>query len=243
MSNDLQNVHRRLARLIERWPDLTAEKLSANELMWLGEAQALLEASGDTRAISEFEAAMLNINNSFIDFRTNSRARIQMAIFRAFTALEIKLPIGEQGAFVPAGNVLDAYANISKILASAAKDVFIVDPYMDASVITEYGESTNPQSTLRLLTDPATSRPNLASAAQRWASQYGANRPLSVRLAGPRQLHDRAIFIDGKSAWTLTQSLKDFAKRSPAEIIRVNDIADLKIAAYEAIWGTASVVV
>jgi hypothetical protein len=56
-------------------------------------------------------------------------------------------------------------------------------------------------------------------------------------------LHDRAIFIDSTNAWLLTQSLKDFAKRSPAEIVRANDTATLKIAAYEAIWDGAVIVV
>ena len=74
-------------------------------------------------------------------------------------------------------------------------------------------------------------------------AQYGAARPLQVRLAPPKALHDRAIFTDQTTAWTLTQSLKDFAKRSPAEIVRADDIAALKIAAYEAIWANAQIVV
>ncbi len=65
----------------------------------------------------------------------------------------------------------------------------------------------------------------------------------SGRLAPPKTLHDRAIFIDQAEAWILTQSLKDFAKRSPAEIVRANDTASMKIAAYEAVWVTAQVLV
>jgi hypothetical protein len=65
---------------------------------------------------------------------------------------------------------------------------------------------------------------------------------LAVRLAAPRSLHDRAIFIDGRVAWTLTQSLKDLASRSPAEIIRSDDTAGLKIPAYESVWAAAEVV-
>jgi hypothetical protein len=56
-------------------------------------------------------------------------------------------------------------------------------------------------------------------------------------------LHDRVILIDGTAAWTLTQSIKDFAKRSPAEIVRAEDTASLKIAAYEDIWKNSSVIV
>jgi hypothetical protein len=68
-------------------------------------------------------------------------------------------------------------------------------------------------------------------------------QPPQARLAPPKTLHDRAIFIDQTIAWTLTQSLKDFAKRSPAEIVRADDTAALKIAAYEEIWLRAQIIV
>jgi fructose-specific component phosphotransferase system IIB-like protein len=45
------------------------------------------------------------------------------------------------------------------------------------------------------------------------------------------------------TAYTLTQSLNAFAKRSPAEIIKADDTANLKIAAYEDIWGNSTVLV
>ena len=64
-----------------------------------------------------------------------------------------------------------------------------------------------------------------------------------VRLAPSKTLHDRAILIDRITAWTLTQSLKDFAKRSPAEIVRADDTAILKIAAYENLWTSAQIIV
>ncbi|BAM92882.1 hypothetical protein S58_69160 [Bradyrhizobium oligotrophicum S58] len=42
-------------------------------------------------------------------------------------------------------------------------------------------------------------------------------------------------------AWTLTQSLKDFAARSPATIVKVDaETAALKVSAYGAIWQTAA---
>ena len=86
-------------------------------------------------------------------------------------------------------------------------------------------------------------KPSLVPAAHIWTKQYGASRPWAVRLAPSRALHDRAIFVDRTAAWTLTQSLKDIAKRSPAEIVRADDTAALKIAAYQGIWDKATVVV
>jgi hypothetical protein len=68
-----------------------------------------------------------------------------------------------------------------------------------------------------------------------------ATRPLEIRLAPARSLHDRLIIVDGAQAWTLTQSLKDFAARSPATIVKVDgETAGLKICAYDAIWRGAA---
>jgi hypothetical protein len=117
----------------------------------------------------------------------------------------------------------------------------LVDPYLDESVLTDFAGSMQESVPLRLLTDQVTVKPSLAPAVLRWQAQY-ANRPLEARLAAPKALHDRSIFIDGTQAWSVTQSLKDLAKRSPGEIVRADDTATLKIAAYEAIWTNASIV-
>jgi hypothetical protein len=66
--------------------------------------------------------------------------------------------------------------------------------------------------------------------------QQRTGRPFELRLSPPRALHDRAIFIDSKTAWAVSQSFEDFADRSPSEFISAADTASLKIAAYEEIW-------
>jgi hypothetical protein len=83
---------------------------------------------------------------------------------------------------------------------------------------------------------------SLKNRAARWPSRPRRFEPLLLP-SRDAVAHDRAIFVDGDKAWTLTQSLKDFAKRSPAEIVRADDTAALKIAAYEAIWVGSKVVV
>jgi hypothetical protein len=85
-------------------------------------------------------------------------------------------------------------------------------------------------------------KPTLRPAATRWVAQYGLNRPLQVKLAPARTLHDRLIAVDDSTVWVLTQSLNAFATRSPASIVRVDDqTAALKIAAYADVWPKAAV--
>jgi hypothetical protein len=168
---------------------------------------------------------------------------ITQILYRVLAATELRAPARVKGTFIPSGGSFDAFAAVSKILQSATKDVFIVDPYMDETALTEFGTAVLVGVPMRLLADQKAYKPSLAPAAQKWNAQYASKRPLAVRLAPAGALHDRAIFIDRKTAWALTQSLKDFAKRSPGEIIRADDTAALKIAAYEGTWQTAAVVV
>jgi hypothetical protein len=153
------------------------------------------------------------------------------------------LPAGVAGSFVPVGNNFDVFAALSKIFATSKLDVMIVDPYIDHSALVDFGLAVPEGVPIRLLADANYHKATLRPAAEKWIAQYGTNRPLSVRLAPAKSLHDRAIFIDRQEAWTLTQSLKDFAKRAPAEIIRADSIANLKVEAYESIWATASILV
>ena len=172
----------------------------------------------------------------------SAASQITTVLYRVLAAAELKAPPSARGAFIPAGGSFDAFAALAKVQQTANKEVLIVDPYMDETALTEFGGAVPAGVLLRLLADQSSHKPTLQPAATRWASQHGASRPIQVRLAPQRSLHDRAIFIDRIIAWILTQSLKDFAKRSPAEIVRADDTAALKIDAYEAIWASAVVV-
>jgi hypothetical protein len=209
-------------------------------MTWLGRAEALVVSSGDLVSQAEFSPSKQRI--SVPTARPAAHQSLMLVLYKILASAELASPPGAQGAFIPVGNSFDAYAAVAKVMSSAKRDVFVVDPYMDDTVLIDFGGTLVDSVALRLLTDQATAKPNLAPAAVRWKTQY-ISRPLEVRLASPRALHDRAIFIDGSEAWTVTQSLKDLAKRSPAEIVRADDIAPLKIAAYEDIWTKATVIV
>lgn len=111
---------------------------------------------------------------------------------------------------------------------------------MDEKTLTDFAPLALEPVSLRLLTDKQTHKPGLRPAVERWVAQHAAGRPLAVRLAPPRTLHDRLIMVDGETVWILTQSLNAFASRAPASIVRVDgDTASLKIDAYEAMWACA----
>lgn len=229
-----EELYRRIGRLIESAPAFGGiGLLSVDQMTWLGRAEALVVSSGDLLAQAEFTQAKHKLAQPTT--RAMAQQSLMLTLYKILAAAELASPPGAQGAFIPVGSSFDAYAAIAKVMSAARQDVLIVDPYMDDTILTDFGGTLTEGVLLRLLTDQATAKPNLAPAAARWKTQFD-RRPLEVRLAPQRTLHDRAIFIDRSQAWTVTQSLKDLAKRSPAEIVRADDIAPLKIASYEAIW-------
>lgn len=233
-------LYRHLGRLIEAAPDFQpGHGLTAEQMRWLGRARALI-AECDPAAMGEFDLAAQRIRPWVT---LDALQAVMLALYKALAVAELNAPASAQGTFIPASNEFDAFAAITKVLQSGTRDVLIVDPYMDETILTEFGGSVPDAVSLRLLSDQSTVKASLAPASRAWAGQHGASRPLAVRLAPPRTLHDRVILVDGITAWTVTQSLKDFAKRSPAEIVRADDTAALKISAYEAVWSGASVIV
>jgi hypothetical protein len=241
MAFNAGELYRRFGRLLESVPIFPAYgPLDGEQLQWLGRAQALVKANEDLTALADFDVALKNMLGPT---RADAFKQIILLLHTQMASVELRAPANTHGAFIPVANPFDAFAAISKLLQTAKRDILVVDPYLDETVLTDFGTLVSAGVTVRLLSDSATVRPSLTPAASRWVAQYGTARPLSVRLAAPKALHDRALFIDQSGAWTLTQSLKDFAKRSPAEIVRADDTATLKIAAYEHIWSSATVVI
>lgn len=208
--------------------------INDDDRRWLGRLSALVE---ETRNISDtitltYEVSKLN--KPLV--RDGAVAEIKNILFRALAHAELGAPSGVQGAFIAAGNPYDAYSAVAKILAECKAGALIVDPYMDQAVF-DFSLLAPEGCRVRLLADAGTHKDSLKPALARWIEQHGAARPIELRLAPKRALHDRSILVDGESAWVSTQSFNALAKRSPASLSRLDgDAGQLKIAAYEAIW-------
>lgn len=240
MAKDSETLYRQIGRLIEGMPDLKQNPVPPEVHLWLARVNALVNEVGGLSDRVFFSSAMDDLGTSR---HYDVVHRIKAILYRTFALAEMEAPAGVSGAFIPVGDSFDAFAALSKVLRTATKDVMIIDPYMDETALTEFGSAVPKNVCLRLMADQSDCKTTLQPAAKKWIQQYGVTRPLQVRLASSKTLHDRAIFIDHITAWTLTQSLKDFAKRSPAEIVRADDTATLKIAAYESLWTSAQIII
>lgn len=145
------------------------------------------------------------------------------------------------GAFIATHSPFQVFVELAKVVGSARSEILIVDPYVNATALTDIAISAREGVQIRILGDRAGSKSSLAPAVSRWQAQYKASRPLEVRLARDRSLHDRLLLIDRAEVWNLSQSIADFAKKSPASIERSSAaIAKEKAAAYLDLWKAAA---
>lgn len=154
------------------------------------------------------------------------------------------MPPGARGAFVPLGDHFDALRAITDVMQGANRDLLIVDPYADDSVLRRFAGLAREGVKLRVLRDNRfrDCGARLHVAKEAWVQQYGDTRPLEIRSAAVNTLHDRFIAQDGETIFLVSQSLKDLALRSPATIQKADvEIATEKIHAYEAMWANAAV--
>ncbi len=208
-------------------------------LKWLGRISAIVEQSGNFAAASELNIATQGLLRT--QGGSTYSSQIWLCLNKELARLELKVPASASGTFVASGSAYDAAAAISRVLSLAKLRVLIVDAYMSETVLSDFAVLVPERVEVALLTDSASVKPGLEPMAARWITQHGDARPLSVRLASPKSLHDRLIFLDDTDAWILTQSLKDFANRSPATIQRTDpDLAKLKLEAYSSLWNASA---
>jgi hypothetical protein len=157
--------------------------------------------------------------------------RFQATLSSSIRELLVMLPEAElKGAYEP-GDEFAFYLDLKGILASAAKEVFIVDNYLNTDFFELYVAPIPAGVAVRILSDQV--RGNLDAVARK----YSARGNFELRSSG--DVHDRHVFVDGRG-WMIGQSIKDAAKKKPTYMVEIGAGALAQIRAiYEAIWTNA----
>jgi hypothetical protein len=230
-------LYTQIGQLIEAMPDLTAPgPIRPEAHRWLGKAHVLIgEVEGGA---GEFE--FNHHRNTYEQNRWAGAERITGLLYRALARVETEVPASLAGTFIPAGNTFDAMAAASKIFGLAKAELLIVDPYLDEKILTEFALLAPAGVTLKLLCDAAGYKETLTVALRKWVQQYGATRPVEVKVASARTLHDRLVAVDRKLVWTVGQSFNALAVRAPTSFVKSDpETRTLKVRAYEDIWNSA----
>jgi hypothetical protein len=231
-------LYTQIGQLIAEMPDLNAMgPISADTHRWLGRAHALVSEAEGLAAEIEFK----DHRNTLEQYRQVGAERITGLLYRALATVETEVPASFAGAFIPAGNTFDAMAAATKIFALARAELLIVDPYLDEKILTEFALLAPAGVKLKLLCDAGGYKETLIPALKKWAQQYGATRPVEVKVASARTLHDRLVAVDLTLVWTVGQSFNALAVRAPTSFVRSDpETAALKVRAYQDIWNNAN---
>jgi hypothetical protein len=239
---DWEALYLQLGQIISDEPKIpSGDKRGSSEILrWLGRAEALIdEASGvvDHHKFGSLRTTMLTA----IQTDAESQMRhIRGLLYAALARAEINAPTAARGAFIPAGNSFDALTAIAGVLRECRGSVIIVDPYMDTVALTDFLTMITEGIPIHLLASGKQKHAGLPEAVERWKAQYAQARPIELRFAAPRLLHDRLI-MDDANVWSLSQSFNNFAQHSPAMVQRVGaDIASAKREAFTEMWDSAT---
>jgi hypothetical protein len=218
-------------------PDLANGPITQEMNQWLGRAAVLVELTGDVVNLVQLKVSAQSLHNVL---RENNAQTIATVLYQALAKAELNAPASVKGTFIALGHTFDAFAAVGNVLKRAKTDILIVDPYADETVLWDYVILAPESVTARLLTE-ANYKLSLKPAAERWVQQFATKRPLHVRLAPNKALHDREIFVDGTEAWNVGHSLKDLAKKSLTGLsLQEGDLGARKIAAYQNIWNAST---
>lgn len=143
---DWQANYLELSQLVSAMPtDLSGTLPLAPEThRWLGRASMLIAAQlEDTPGDASLIYDQIHSNSSVEALggilRPQSAHDIVAILHRALARAESKAPATARGGFIGVGATFDAVQAMAKVLKAAAKNVLIIDPYADATVLTATG--------------------------------------------------------------------------------------------------------
>lgn len=196
---------------------------SRDRLLWLAQAHALIKIWNSVEEISF---------KSYCDLIALEAIRDALVtrIFSALHRSDAKITSGS-------GATDSFFRALNKVIASAEKFLFIIDPDMDDTVLDHYLNSRQAGVSVRLLLNqyPKKVKPAVVKYIQQFGSMLEARKSKAV--------HDRVVYIDSFVCWVVGQSLKDVAKSKPAYLVPLPpDIVSAKLQNHEQIWKEAAAI-
>jgi hypothetical protein len=142
---------------------------------------------------------------------------------------------GAGNVAVTGGMVFDYFDGIRQIIQLAKKDLFFVDPYLDADFVSRYLPHAGAGVAIRLL-----AREKLATLLPA-VDAFGQQAGTRVEVRSAKNFHDRYLLIDGDSCYQSGASFKDGAKSAPTTVTQIIDAFPAVAKTYEDIWSAGKI--
>jgi hypothetical protein len=214
-------------------PQATLHHVEPDALAWLGRAASLIRRWNATKGILfDSEVRQLHAGRTFDP--ATAVAGIFTTLHEARHDLRLSA-VGPLSVAVQHGAVFDYFDEVRKVMGAAQTELFFVDPYLDSEFASRYLVQVPPSIRIRLLGRKGI--PSLLPAVELMRKQTG----ITIEVRSSPTLHDRFLFVDGRTGFQSGASFKDGAKTAPTTFTEVMDAFQPVIAAYEALWCSGSV--
>ena len=203
-------------------------------IAWFGRAAAIIEQWDWTKGVM-FGHWIQKFGSSLAPESNEGRRQIMVMLNQAWHDLRMRT-IGPISTAIAQGGVFDYYDIIRKVIELASEELFFVDPYLDAEFISRYVPNVHPGVVVRLLTGN-----NKLATLLPAVDLFSRQNDCAISVRSTTGLHDRYMFVDGKSCYQSGASFKDGARLAPTTLMQITDAFDAVWQTYDGLWNKAKV--
>jgi hypothetical protein len=197
--------------------------------LWLAHIGALLKRVSIEKG-AEFNAAM----RTSIQYWSTSVNSILLSVRAAIEELKLEFDLYQDdliGRIYEADQSHRFKTDLLDIFNDASNEVFVVDPYFDATIFKFLFEN-NANFSIRVLCS------QYYEAVEQYRVSFVAQHSRIVKVRKSKALHDRAVFVDD-DCWIVGASLKDAGKKPTYLMPLAPPLGIEKKRIYEEIWSRA----
>lgn len=143
--------------------------------------------------------------------------------------------VGPLSTVVDRGSVFDYFEEVRKVLITARRELFFVDPYLNAEFVARYIPHIPAGVNVRLLGKKGAEA--LLGSVELASQQHG----IAIEMRTSSSLHDRFLFVDQVRGFHSGASFKDGARLAPTIFTEVTDALGSVMSTYEQMWASANV--
>ena len=207
---------------------------SDESLEWLGRASAII-GNWSVAHTLEWNQKKGFLVHSTGGIRTRGMKGLKELLYQAKYTYMLDVPTSGNVA-IDAGMVYQYFDEIRKKIETAKSDIFFVDPYLDATFVSNYLPFVGQGVSVRLLTSKK-SISTLMPAVGKFAIQ----NKLNVAVRSTQNIHDRHVLIDNLACYQSGASIKDGGRNKPTTLVEICDTFEAVRDTYEKIWNGANI--